>query len=399
MKNKKNNFFLFIQYHYIHLFKEIDGKIVKCKFANGKDVLSNCVTFSYDKEDLLFLPDGDPFEIDSNSSFSDYLDFAGYHFSSSEATVEIITSIIKDGMIPNLGKNDDIYVCPQHFYYEVDENEKEDALGGNDYRYDDTILGHHIHIYSFYLLMDISKELLHDVFGDTTVLFGTPFISLYIEFDSNKISVAHVPLLEKRGVEKISSKYNLPNLPVKLLRNVKNRILTCKLFNKPLPDKPIYQNRIIDISNEQIDKMIDEIIEENAKLVTKNIKKTGKTPTFIFDFGLNPIFKKAFYKRTQTPIVIDDNDKMEFICLLLRSAVIEETLLNDPLFIAMTTKINAHIDRENDYFVYGKKKYYSLGSVGRSYFKKTGKPNLLKNQDKDKLETIISDALKGHYRL
>ena len=65
MKNNKY-FILLFGYTRIQLFTEVNGKITNIDFANGQNKLSNCVSFSYDREDLEFLPDGDPFEVDQN---------------------------------------------------------------------------------------------------------------------------------------------------------------------------------------------------------------------------------------------------------------------------------------------------------------------------------------------
>ena len=100
MKNK-NYFILLFGYTRIQLFTEIEGKITNIDFANGKNKLSNCVAFSYDREDLEYLPDGDPFAVNQNSSFSDYLDFAGYHFDSVDAVEIIVRFIINNNLIKN----------------------------------------------------------------------------------------------------------------------------------------------------------------------------------------------------------------------------------------------------------------------------------------------------------
>ena len=100
-------YILLFQYNKIHLFTEVGGKITKIQFSEKRETLANCVSFSFTKEDLEFVPDGDPFEVNSNSTFSDFLDFAGYHFESEQGLDVVVESIIKDGMIPNLKKNDD----------------------------------------------------------------------------------------------------------------------------------------------------------------------------------------------------------------------------------------------------------------------------------------------------
>jgi len=128
--NKENYYILVFRYNSIQLFTEKDGKIIDIDFANGKNSLSNCVALSYDRDDLEFLPDGDPFAIDQNSSFSDFLDFGGYHFESEQAIEAILKSIIDKKLIPNLKEKDTIFVCIQAFYFESDYS-KRNRSGSN----------------------------------------------------------------------------------------------------------------------------------------------------------------------------------------------------------------------------------------------------------------------------
>lgn len=386
----KKYFILLFQYNCIQLFTEVDGKITNIDFANGKNKLSNCVTFSYNMEDLEFLPDGDPFEVNNNSSFSDYLDFAGYHFDPSDAIEAIITSLIKNKMIPNLGKNDDILICLQPFYYETKELEGEEDE--NRYAHINSsragqVLGHNVYCYDMYALYNIAAIFIMFAVGKNIIL-GFPFQTILIKEIEDGHTLTFAPTIEKSVVEKIHDKYPLPShIPPKLLRNVKNRIVVSRLFGEPLPDKAIYQNREIDIGNTELAKMFDEILIESAKLIKDRTEKISDNDTYILDFGMHPVIKEAFTSLIEKPVFVDNENNVKFICFMLRNMMIEHNVINDLIFKSQTAKRERNLEEGNDYFKYGGVKYYSLRYVLEFLVANNRKKPFFNSEAKD-LESI-----------
>ena len=334
----KKYYILLFQYNYIHLFTEINGKITKINFSSGREKLSNCISFSYDKEDLIFLPDGDPFDVNSNSSFSDYLDFAGYHFDAEQAIEEIVRSIIREKMIPCLGKNEDILVCSQSFYYEVNFDNKDDD---SQSYYCDSIEGHNVYTYDFIGLLNVSKRLIKDTIS-CNLLFGYPFISvLFARHHNDENSFLVAPTIEKTAVDEVNPQHtSLKRIPEDLLRNIKNRIVVSKLFNLHIPETAVYQNRIINIAHEEIVEMFDEVVDKAAKLILQKMdEKITDDPMFIFDFGMHPVIKNTFLSLTENPMFIDSKYNLDFICFILRSMIIEHNAIHDNVFRAVTTRL------------------------------------------------------------
>lgn len=337
MKQKKYYILLF-RYHYIYLFTEIDGKICKINFAGGKEKLSNCVAFSYDKEDLVFLPDGDPFEVNSNSSFSDFLDFAGYHFEAGQAIEEIVSSIIKNDMISGFKKGDDIFLCTQLSYYESNYIESDGGDTGRATK-KRSILGSNVYIYDFNGLIQASINLIRRLINNN-VLLGYPLMSIFLADYKDYHTAIFAPTIEKTVVDDFNDKYPLStHIPKKLLRNVKNRIIISKLYNQPLPEKAIYQNRIIDITKSQLAERFDEFITKAAEYIKENIDKNIKSgKTFIFDFGMNQIIKNAFLSFIKEPYFIDESHNIDMTCLILRVMLIEHIASQDFIFLMEANK-------------------------------------------------------------
>lgn len=377
---KDNYFILFMTYDSISLFTEIDGKITNVNFVNGHNKLSNCVTFSYDKEDLEFLPDGDPFEIDKNSSFSEYLDFAGYHFEDEDAIETIVGSIIKNKMIPNLSKSDDILICRDNSYYETkDENKENENIESNE-RYKKVIEGHSVYYYDIRPLFDTSIYSIRNTLGNN-FLTGFPFFSLIVGDEEELFHVTYAPTLEKTITDEIDSKNLLPtHLPEKLFRNVKNRIIVSKIYQKPLPDKVIYQNRTLDIGKAKFAKYIDELLEKDNKYFAEKIPDAVNGSTYIFDFGMHPAIRDGFISRTKNPILIDKSDNIKFISYILRNMVIQHTMINNLKFKASASFMEDFLKEKNAVFKYGPTKYYELHFI-REYCAKKGLKNPLSNYE------------------
>ena len=279
--SSKKYFILLFEYDCIQLFAEINGRITKIKFSNGKEKLSNCVTFSYNREDLEFLPDGDPFEVNNNSSFSDFLDFAGYNFDTQNAMDAIIESLITNKMIPNLGKKDDIFVCVQSFYYESNEKDaSDDAVVRN--LPSSVICGHNIYSYSATSMFFTIRNKIRELVG-ANVLIGYPFLTYIFHTDSaNSFYTLAIPTMEQSVVDEINEKYPLSTrIPKDLLRNVKNKIIYSKLYDLPLPETAIYQNRIIDVGHAKLAERFNEVINGLSKIIIERVDEIKDNPTYI----------------------------------------------------------------------------------------------------------------------
>ena len=393
MMNKKDYILLF-QYSSILLFTEVDGKITRIPFSNKKRKLSNCVTFSYERENLEFLPDGDPFEVDRNSSFSDFLDFAGYHFTISQAIEEILEAIIDRGLIPNLNKEDNIFICFEAFYYEFktgiegdDEDEDDEAEGE---RISDVIKGHHIYVYDFWDMINVSSNLIREVINKN-VFIGFPFSTIIIGEHEDSFSLTYAPTLEKTVVKAVNEKYPLPtHIPEKLLRNVRNRIIVGKLYNLPLPDTAIYQNRKIDIAKTKFAKRFDEVIKEAANLFKKRQKKMEGDTAHFFDFGMQPLIKETFLNAIKKPIDVSREGNEAFICFMLKNMLVQHMALKDVRFkakVMMLEKNNR--TKPDDIYKTKNRKYYDMLLIG-DYYTQTTRKNPLSNLEIKYLKELIN---------
>ena len=387
----KKYFILLFTYDFIYLFAEIDGKITNLKFAQGQEKLSNCVTFSYDKEDLHFLPEGDPFDVDKNSSFSDFLDFAGYHFDTEEAVEAIIAVIIKNNMIHGLGQKDEILVCLDNSYYEVNEREPKNGVVTVRENGKRIIEEHNVYFYETHPLIGTLIHLLRRTVG-RNVLIGFPFITISVTDRKDHCCITYAPTYEKTVVDKIDSKSLLPShLPEKLLRNVKNRILVSKLYSKPLPDKVIYQNRIIDIGKAKFASYIDEIIQSDSKLFSEQMEEGFGGPTYIFDFGMHPSIKETFVKSINKPIFIEKEHNIRFICFMLRNMIIQHTMLQNLQFKAYCSIHEKRLEEKQGVFRHGIDKYYELEFI-REFCVLFKISNPLSNYETKELEKIAKKA-------
>ena len=359
--SSKKFFILLFEYDCIQLFTEINGCITKIKFSNGKEKLSNCVTFSYDREDLEFLPDGDPFEVNNNSSFSDFLDFAGYNFDTQNATDAIIESIIENKLITGLGKSDDIFVCIQSFYYEINEkaNDEESAIRNLP---SDNICGHKIYSYSVSSMFSVIRNALRLHLNDN-VLVGYPFLTFVMDSgDGDTYNTVIVPTVERTVVDKVNEKYPLSTrIPKDLLRNIKNRIIYSKLYNLSLPDTAIYQNRKIDIGSAELAKRFDEVIQGLSDMILERLEEINNGPTFIFDYGMHPKIKEAFLSKIKNPVFMSKEENDIYISFLLRSVIIEHQMVNDIKFRASVARCDQQaMKEERVYTISGTKRYFEL---------------------------------------
>lgn len=391
MKNNKY-FILLFGYTRIQLFTEINGKITNIDFANGKNKLSNCVTFSYDREDLEFLPNGDPFEVNKNSSFSDYLDFAGYHFESAEAIEAIVASIIDNKLIPGLGKNDDIFLYLQAFQYESDK-----FLTSEEAQIDvcvfekKSIKGHNLHCYDAEILYRVCKRQIKDSLV-ANALIGYPFLTLLIAEEEDGFSTIFAPTLERSVVEKVMEQYPLPtHIPEKLLRNIKNRILTSKLLGLPLPDNAIYQNRKVDIAKTNLSKHFDELLKEDAKLFLEKTDDVNRGPTLVFDFGMHPTIKESFLTRIANPIFVDKKDNQLFAAFMLRNMIVEHMMTNDPIFKKEAIKLATN-GLNFVFKKFGNVTYYQMDFI-QQYLKHFGKQNILSNIETKELKKFCQKLI------
>lgn len=388
MKNNKY-FILLFQYHCILLYTEIDGKITRIPFSNKKKKLSNCVTFSYDKEDLEFLPDGDPFEVNKNSPFSDYLDFAGYNFSTEQALEVIVTSLIDKNLIPNLNKGDDIFICTQVFYFEVNPSDESDVILSHIPK---TIKGHRIFVYDCFDIFNVSADYLRKVIGKN-IIFGFPFLAVILSEHGDVCSMVTAPTIEIPIVEKVNEKYPLPtHIPEKLLRNIRNRIIVAKLFNLPLPDTAIYQNRKFEIALTKFAKRFDEIINETCKYFLEHTKRMDEGETYIFDYGMHPHIKETFVKLADSPVFVKESANDKLISLLLRNMIIEHIAINNLQFKSRMLLLEKSPNfRKDDVFRSGNKRFYDIELIG-DYYSKIEKSKVLDNiETKDLKKEIKGD--------
>lgn len=392
--SKDNYYILVFKYNSIHLFTEKSGRIVNIDFANGKNSLSNCVTLSYDREDLVFLPDGDPFAIDQNSSFSDFLDFAGYHFESEQAIEAILTSIIKNKFIPNLKEKDTIFVCIQAFYYESDYSKRERTGSHLVCNFEKMKIGKHdIYCYDAYTLLEASMRSLKMTLGNNFLL-GFPFVTGVVKKFNNEgvYAVTMAPTIERSVVERVAERHPMPtNVPEKLLRNVKNNIIVSKLFSKPLPHEAIYQNRRVDIGFSDLAKHFDEILDEDAKDFTNNVGNIENGPMLVFDFGMHPVLKEAFVSHIKEPIFVNKEDNMKFSCFMLRNMIIEHTALMDLKFRTIAARERKSLDEKEAIFRIGSQKYYEIDFI-REYCVQNGMKNPLSNYEFKELASLHPNA-------
>lgn len=391
MKNKKY-FILLFNYTSIQLFTEMNGKITNIDFANGKNELSNCVTFSYDREDLEFVPDGDPFEVNQNSPFSDYLDFAGYHFDSAQAIETIVTSIIENKFIPDLGKNDDIFIYLQASRYESnDETEKNNRV---DICFPEkmSIKGHYIYSYDSDMLLNVCAEYIRKVVG-SNILIGYPFITIFLYDIENGITVVYAPTVESSVTKKVMEQYPLPtNIPEKLLRNINNKIIFSKLLNLPLPAEAIYQNRKVDIAKTNLSKHFDVLLKEAAQYFFEKTDKAENKPTIIFDYGMHPFIKESFLSCIGEPIHTEKKDNELLTVFLLRLMMIQHAMNSDSLFKKDAITINKE-GLEKTFIKFGNTLYFDPAFI-YAYIKHHKKPNVFKNIETKELESLCSAILK-----
>lgn len=389
---KKNKFFILLfGYTRIQLFTEIDGKITNIDFANGKNKLANCVTFSYDKEDIEFLPDGDPFDVNKNSSFSDYLDFAGYHFESIEAVEVIVSSIIKNKLIPNLGKNDDIFLYLQTFHFESKEFfNKEGHVDVCEFK-TKFIEGHNIYAYDATVLYKMTVKQIRHIIG-ANALIGYPFLTMLLADEEDCLTTTFAPTLERSVVERVTEQYPLPtHIPEKLLRNIKNRIITCKLLDIPLPANAIYQNRKVDIAKTNLSKHFDELLKEDARYFLEKTGDVNNGITFVFDFGMHPVIRDSFLRRISDPIFMEKQNNMKFTAFMLRSMIVQHMMNSDPLFKKEAVRINKS-GKDIVFIKFGSALYFDSLFIA-SYLTHFKKDNILSNIETKELEKLCKDTL------
>lgn len=386
------NYILLFRYDSIELFLEEKGIISRQRFSNGKYKLSNCVGFSYEKEDLIFLPDGDLFDVNSNSPFSDYLDFAGYNFSVENAIETIVTTILKNKLIPNLGKGDDVFLFNHCFYYE-DDNRKEERSFYFDNLTSSPIYGHKIHYYDFYPIFKISYNLFLDCFG-ANLFVGYPYITWLLENGESSINGTITPTVDRNVLDKVLEEHPLPkNIPQKLLRNICNRIITSNLYGLQIPNSAIYQNRVINFTNTSLSSFFEELAKENAKMVVEQTKKVKET-TYFFDFGVHSIIKAAYFSVIKKPILIDSkyNDYLTFA--LLRTMLIYQKAIDDTSFRFFAINYaKQYPDQEIKTKAEEKISFYRLSFI-RFYYLKYKKINIYSNKQFDQLMNL-SKAIKN----
>lgn len=394
MINRKY-FALYFNYNYILLFAEKNGKFENINFANGERQLANCIGYSYDKEDLVFLPDGDPFDVNTNSSFSDYLDFAGYHFDSTDAILEIGQTIVKNKLIPGMNKDDELIFFMNNSYFEYDElREKEPTTTSHSYGEKEILFsGHRAFICDIEIAFKISIELMRHTFNHN-ILFADQFIAEFMNIGDDYTSFMRCPTLEREAVDTIRAKYpKKSQLPETLYRNIKNRIIVAKLFNQPIPKQAIYRNQIVDISHLQLAERFDEIMDMSAKKIIKAFEDTNKDITFVFDLGMHPTIKQAFMSLIKEPIFLSETETMEFLSYLLRNSVIEHEITSDlgfKMFANMNTKT---FRKELDIYGSGSNANYNLRTVLEPYIKKKNIKNPFKNKETDKLKEIMNKKI------
>ncbi len=390
----KNNKFFILLFNYIsiQLFAEINGKITNIDFANGQNKLSNCITFSFDKEDLEFVPDGNPFEVSQNPSFSDYLDFAGYHFDAAQAIEAIITSIIENKLIARLSKNDDIFIYFQTSHYESDDSTTNSGSVDISLPERMNIKGHNVYSYDADVLFNVCAEYILKVVG-SNMLIGYPFMSIFYNEIENGTSLIFAPTMERNIREKVLKQYPLQaNIPEKLLRNVSNKIITSKLLGLPLPKEAIYQNRIVDLAKTNLSKHFDIFLKEVAKFFLEKTDKSNDGLTFIFDYGMHPVIKESFLSCIEQPIFLDEQGKEMLTAFLLRNMVIQRTMNNDPIFKHDAIGVNKR-GTEKTFVKYGNTLYFDPTFIF-AYIKHYKKNNVLSNLETKELEALCHSKLR-----
>lgn len=382
-------YILLFQYDKIDLFTEINGKITKVNFSEDRKTLSNCVTFSFTKEDLEFVPDGDPFEVNSNSPFSDYLDFAGYHFETEQALDVIVESIIRNNMIPGLKRNDDIFVCIQTSYFETSNETQSEEIGGEFGRNKNKkILGHSIYEYDYDVILCASINLLRHRLS-RNIIIGQPFMTNVIMETENGHTFVGAPTIERNVVEEVNKTYPLPtHVPEKLLRNVRNRIIVSKLYNLQLPEKAIYQNRIIDVAHAQLSERFNEVIKGDIELFLKDSKAMFGDPTIVFDFGMHPAIKDAFLSISNNPVFANEEEKNNLICFILRNMIIQHKMINDLVFRSHVLQLEKADDLSEVVFKFNGIKCYDMEAIIEGYFRFQKKPDLISNKETRTIEEI-----------
>lgn len=391
----KSSKFFILQFSYtrIQLFTEVNGKITNIAFANGKNELSNCIAFSYDREDLEFIPDGDQFEINQNSSFSDYLDFAGYHFDSAQAIETIITSIIDSKLIPGLHKNADIFIYLQTSHYESDDSINKNGKVDVSLPERMNINGHNVYSYDADVLFNVCSEYIRKVMGNN-VLIGYPFMSIFFSEVENAVSLVFAPTMERNVMEKVLEQYPLPtNIPEKLLRNIGNKIIISKLLGLPLPKEAIYQNRRVDIAKTNLSKHFEVLLKEVAKYFLEKTDKAENGPTLIFDYGMHPVIKESFLSCIEQPIFLDKQDNETLTSFLLRIMVIQRSMNDDPLFKNDAVGVNKK-GADKTFIKFGNTLYFDPTFI-YAYIRYHKKNNILSNLETKELEALCHDKLEG----
>ena len=385
----KKRYILLFQYNSISLFVDENGKIKRANFKGNRESLSNCIAFSYEKEDLEFLPDGDPFDVNSNSSFSDYLDFGGYHFETGEAIESILLSIFNDNLIPGLCDDDEIFICTQAFYYErLNRNNNEDIdvrVGSNSY-----VKNHRVYLYDFGGLMNVSRKIIRRTIGQN-VMIGYPLLTFKYQATEKGQSFLIAPTVEQKAVEKVHAKYPLTtHIPEKLLRNIKNRVIISKLYNHPLPKSAIYQNQIIDIAHAKLVEMFDELIKEDVELFLEDEVETNDKPTYIFDFGMHPVIKDSFLTMIKHPVFVDNETCELLLPFIFRLMFIEHEIRRDLYFKIAVAEMEKQIAfREDEVVNIGDKKYYELEYVENYFLSKKKKNNPFNNAETSAMKSAM----------
>ena len=348
MKNKKY-YVLFFQYNSIHLFVEKDGVYKKTKFANGKESLSNCITFSYEKEDLEFLPDGDPFDVNNNSTFSDFLDFAGYHFEFQQGIIEIINYIEKNGLLPGIKSDDEIILLMQLSYYET--NDTTESVESSDIS-EPGALKHKTTVFLMDFMYSLSIDyLLHKYKGN--FLFGDQFFAAISSVYGDTIENIFLPTMEGTSVATVEAKRQLKTtLPKDLLRNIKNKIIIAKLFNSPIPKEYKYRNQRINVAHLPLAEMFEDVMKENANLISERVTHTDDRPTFIFDLGMHHAIKEAFLAKISNPIFISKEDSIDFVSYLINNLIIEFEHSKDAYFRMHNARAGKELRKDVDKLQY-----------------------------------------------
>ena len=229
----------------------------------------------------------------------------------------------------------------------------------------------------------------------TNLLCGYPFYTMLIARHKEQSSMIFAPTIERSVVEKVNKKYPLPtHIPEKLLRNVRNKIIFSKLYNLPLPEKAIHQNRIIELAHTQLAKRFDEVIKRDAKLFIKDYEKMEGKVTYVFDYGMNQIIKETFLSVAKNPIQIKQEDNDILTNFILRNMLIEHDALNDLRFKVNMSNFERQpgFKQENICFA-DNKKYYDIELICEYYLKNTNK-NPIVNAETRKFESLLSTYKK-----